>query len=74
MSGPHGADVQALTVHKAQGQTIERLRVDLGRVHIPGQSYESWEAKLIEPGQAYVAISRATSLDTLELRHFDRSL
>ncbi|KAK9367319.1 PIF1-like helicase-domain-containing protein [Lipomyces kononenkoae] len=47
----------ALSIHKAQGQTIERVKVDLGRV--------------FEKGQAYVALSRATSKDGLQVLHFN---
>ncbi|CUA67673.1 hypothetical protein RSOLAG22IIIB_07517 [Rhizoctonia solani] len=48
----------ALTVHKSQGQTLERVRINLRRT--------------FEKGQAYVALSRCTSLDTLEVYGFDR--
>lgn len=46
----------ALSVHKSQGQTLERVKVDLGRT--------------FEKGQAYVALSRATSMSTLEVLNF----
>ncbi|KAI5124476.1 hypothetical protein M0805_008358 [Coniferiporia weirii] len=49
----------ALSVHKSQGQTIERVKVDLGRT--------------FEKGQAYVALSRATNMETLQVLNFDRS-
>nr|GAT43685.1 DNA repair and recombination protein [Mycena chlorophos] len=49
----------ALSVHKAQGQTIERVRVDLKNT--------------FEKGQAYVAISRATTLEGLQVLNFHRS-
>ena len=47
----------ALSIHKAQGQTLERVRVDLGRV--------------FEKGQAYVALSRATCMAGLQVMRFD---
>lgn len=47
----------ALSIHKAQGQTLERVKVDLGRV--------------FEKGQAYVALSRATSMKGLQVMRFD---
>ncbi|KKY17147.1 putative mitochondrial dna helicase [Diplodia seriata] len=47
----------ALSIHKAQGQTLERVKVDLGRV--------------FEKGQAYVALSRATNMAGLQVMNFD---
>ena len=47
----------ALSIHKAQGQTMERVRVDLGKV--------------FEKGQAYVALSRATCQEGLQVQRFD---
>lgn len=47
----------ALSIHKAQGQTLERVKVDLGRV--------------FEKGQAYVALSRATTMQGLQVLRFD---
>jgi ATP-dependent DNA helicase PIF1 len=49
----------ALSIHKAQGQTLERVTVNLGRV--------------FEKGQAYVALSRATSQHGLRVLGFQRS-
>lgn len=46
----------ALSIHKAQGQTLERVKVDLGRI--------------FEKGQAYVALSRATTQEGLQVLNF----
>ena len=47
----------ALSIHKAQGQTLKRVKVDLG--------------KIFEKGQAYVALSRATCQEGLTVMRFD---
>lgn len=48
----------ALSIHKAQGQTLERVKVDLG--------------KAFEKGQAYVALSRATTQQGLQVLRFEK--
>jgi ATP-dependent DNA helicase PIF1 len=51
----------AITIHKSQGQSIERLKVDLSRV--------------FEKGQTYVALSRACSIKYLQVIGFsDRKI
>lgn len=47
----------ALSIHKAQGQTIQRLKVDLRNI--------------FEAGQVYVALSRAVSKDKLQVLNFN---
>lgn len=47
----------ALSIHKAQGQTLQLVKVDVGRV--------------FEKGQAYVALSRATTMAGLQIINFD---
>ncbi|KEP51595.1 putative DNA helicase (PIF1) [Rhizoctonia solani 123E] len=49
----------ALTIHRAQGQTIDRASVNL--------------ANTFAPGQAYVAISRCKTLEGLQILNFSPS-
>ncbi|CCD24475.1 DNA helicase NDAI_0D01610 [Naumovozyma dairenensis CBS 421] len=49
----------ALSIHKSQGQTIQRLKVDLKNI--------------FEAGQVYVALSRAVSKEQLQVLNFSPS-
>lgn len=49
----------AMSIHKSQGQTLESVKVDLKEV--------------FTEGQAYVALSRATSLESLQILNFNAS-
>ncbi|KAH3673084.1 hypothetical protein WICMUC_003917 [Wickerhamomyces mucosus] len=48
----------ALSIHKSQGQTLDRVKVDLN--------------KIFEAGQVYVALSRAVSKDRLQVLNFQK--
>jgi ATP-dependent DNA helicase PIF1 len=50
----------ALTVHRAQGMTIKKAAIDIGRT-------------IFQPGQAYTALSRVPSLDGLYILGFVRT-
>ncbi|KAK7064560.1 P-loop containing nucleoside triphosphate hydrolase protein [Favolaschia claudopus] len=54
-----GMEARRDQVHKSQGQTIERVKVDLKNT--------------FEKGQAYVAISRATTMEHLQILNFHPS-
>lgn len=49
----------ALSIHKCQGQTLHWVKVDL--------------RKIFECGQSYVALSRAVSMDGLQVEGFHTS-
>lgn len=61
-----------MSIHKSQGQTIQRVKVDLGRVFEKGE-IDRWVNSNTERfvGQSYVALSRAASLDGLQVLRFD---
>jgi len=50
---------------------LERVKIDLNKIFVEGE-YPGLYVTLIS-GQTYVAISRAVSLETLEIRGFSRN-
>lgn len=70
-----------MSIHKSQGQTLNYVKVDLGKVFECGSSLplpaEFSETLLTlecqYTGQSYVALSRATSLDSLQVINFKAS-
>jgi ATP-dependent DNA helicase PIF1 len=64
----------AMSIHKSQGQTLERVKVDLGRIFEKGKHGIARSYCLTNTcslGQAYVALSRATCLDGLQVLNFN---
>lgn len=59
-------------MHKSQGQTLERVKVDLGRIFEKGQGEKQTTQCDTQFNNylAYVALSRATSMQTLEVLNF----
>ena len=70
----------ALSIHKSQGQTLDRVRVDLTRIFEKGQGERLLPRSVACPvlvltrhSTAYVALSRATRMETLQVVNFDPS-
>lgn len=49
----------ALSIHRSQGMTIDALEIDIG-------------SKIFAPGQAYTAISRAMSLNSIKIKNISK--
>ena len=64
----------AISIHKSQGQTLQRVRVNLGKIFEKGQGQRfcmfGGGFALIRGPAAYVALSRATSLQSLQVLNF----
>ncbi|KAF8675180.1 Dna repair and recombination [Rhizoctonia solani] len=63
----------ALTVHKSQGQTLDRVKVDLNGIFEKGQGEQFSVLEYfyeLREHAAYVALSRCTSLEGLEVHNF----
>jgi ATP-dependent DNA helicase PIF1 len=66
----------AITIHKSQGQTLDFVKVDFDRIFADGQGKmmscsESLSREAYPGSQAYVAVSRATSMEGLQIVNFD---
>jgi len=66
----------AMSIHKSQGQTLKYVKVDLsgvfekGAISFPDSRFGSAQNRRLQ-GQSYVALSRASSLEGLQVVHFD---
>lgn len=67
--------IRALTIHKAQGQTLDRVKIDVKQCFSAGKSIASLDFKALSivadrSGQAYTAVSRVTSKEGLQLLNY----
>ena len=65
-----------MSIHKSQGQTLQYVKIDLARVFEKGmvsslKSRVPAYLTLSITGQSYVALSRASSLEGLQVIHFN---
>lgn len=66
----------ALSIHKSQGQTLTRVKVDLDRIFEKGQGENNYYIErpvMSNLYLAYVALSRATTMESLEVINFQPS-
>jgi len=66
-----------MSIHKSQGQTLHRVKVDLGKVFERGEccrldgEIPCFNSFLQHTGQSYVALSRASSTEGLQVVGFN---
>jgi hypothetical protein len=63
----------AITIHKSQGQTLDHVRVDFNNIFAAGQGSIIFRHSCMSPHLlylAYVAVSRATSMEGLQVMNF----
>lgn len=69
----------ALSIHKSQGQTLERVKVNLAKSFTDGQGVSIpslkglYESLFADHDAVYVALSRATKLSQLQILGFNPS-
>lgn len=68
----------AVSIHKSQGQTLERVKVDVGNAFEKGQGIyisivQFTDIVLMRGCLVYVALSRARSMDGLQIDNFEPS-
>lgn len=66
----------AMSIHKSQGQTLQYVKIDLAKVFEKGKiAFVSFLLQkglnFASQGQSYVALSRASALDGLQVVNFD---
>jgi hypothetical protein len=61
---------RALTIHKSQGQTIERVKIDLNKIFVEGKLYNSGQKKLTKRSNICCDLKSSQSRNTRNKRIF----
>jgi ATP-dependent DNA helicase PIF1 len=66
----------AISIHKSQGQTLQYVKIDLAKVFEKGKisflgSLARGRVDFGSQGQSYVALSRASTLEGLQVINFN---